>query len=86
MCVCPSVCLSKDFLRTRSSYNRHIASSINLAAARIWRREGQVTDCGGGFTLQLGCALIRDRPVQICKQVTSIILVHYTCFIIPEVF
>ena len=44
----------------------------NLAAARIWRREGQGTDCGDGFSLPRRCALIRDRVRSECSGARAV--------------
>ena len=50
-CECVCVCLSKEFLPT----------VMTVKLRQVLQKEDHGTNCGGGFSLPLECALIRDN-------------------------
>ena len=58
-----------------------------LAAARIGRTEGHGTaDCGDGFSLSLGCALIGDCTVETELGCSFECAIRFTALVICEMF
>ena len=75
VCVCVSVYLSVCLPLQGISPYSYIAVMIEIVASSIytiWRREGQGTNCGDGFSIPLGCALIRDRGVETELRVVGV--------------